>query len=283
MSRKAIILYVAAIVVTTIMMIILPFLMPDNLRSFKVFPNVPDWLVYDISFIEVLVIPFISVFIGYLLSPFFLWFHKKAIGSKMIYYMEQKDYKNSQLKTLKLFFPSLLTLTFANLLSNNEFIQNLLLIDNYIGKPEASIFLMGTLMGICVLLSIILVIPLYLINDAGIGYTNKEKVIGTIKPINIQGVGDWYARFLKGYAGIGIIFSLFTTVNELWLSTGSFNPLNIMGIVSWTLMPFLIMLLLLPIKLVLDKTFDKRIQYMKKWGKKLGITANLSDILTFKD
>lgn len=43
--------------------------------------------------------------------------------------------------------------------------------------------------------------------EAGIGYSNKEKVKDKGVFIETRSVGGWYLQFLKGYAGIGVLLT----------------------------------------------------------------------------
>ena len=45
--------------------------------------------------------------------------------------------------------------------------------------------------------------------DAGIVYTNKEKVKDLAQPTEVRSVGGWYNYLLKGYAGISVILSFY--------------------------------------------------------------------------
>lgn len=281
--RKSIVIYLISLIIFSILLIILPSIM-GNSSSFKLFPNISDWVIYIITFIAWLVAPFIGILFGYFLAPFFLWIHMKIIGSKMIYYIEEKEKpEKHKFRYMQLFFPSLLALSFAMTLSNNEFVQNLMLNDDVIGQPIATMFLMSVFMGISLLFATTLVYPVYLLLYAGIGYTNKEKTKDTIKPSNLQCVGDWYLNFLKGYAGIGVLINLIMLITQMFDLSYGVSFITIYGIIAWTLMPFMLMLILLPVILIMDKTYESKVQYIRKWTKKFGITTPLGDILTFKD
>ena len=77
--------------------------------------------------------------------------------------------------------------------------------------------------------------------DAGIVCINKEKVTKNLEPVKIQPVGQTYLSVLKGYAGISVIFSLFTLIITMFGSFGEeYLPLAITAVVMWCVNPFIL-------------------------------------------
>ena len=57
---------------------------------------------------------------------------------------------------------------------------------------------------------------------------------------------------------------------------------QIIGIIVMALFPFIISFLMLPMAIVLAKSYDRRIQYILRKAQKLGIITPLEDIITLK-
>ncbi len=123
-----------------------------------------------------------------------------------------------------------------------------------------------------------LFIVVWIHDDAGIGYTNKEKVKNTGEFIEYRSLGGWYHQFLKGYAGIGVIFAFYTIINMFFTNvlSGSSDvgqattlfiiiiPIPIFGILA-----------AIPTLLILDMFREKSVNYARNMAKKIGITEEL--------
>jgi hypothetical protein len=179
-----------------------------------------------------------------------------------------------------------MAINLAMMVADNGFVQELILTPQSLTSGGLLVLVqtIPALLMITIGISAALFSPTYFLLDAGIVYTNREKVKATTEPIEVRGVGSWYSNFLKGYAGLGTLFSLYMIVFEAFTTMGTdFNIALMIGLLNWILMPLFLSLLSIPMIFILDKTYDKRMQYIQKYTKKLGITTPLSDILTFKE
>jgi hypothetical protein len=119
----------------------------------------------------------------------------------------------------------------------------------------------------------------WLIDDAGIICSNKKKIIGTDKTIEIRSVGSTFNKILKGYAGISVILSFTTYVIytiTIYFSIEYFlvNAIPLFGLpIALTCFNALTMVLL-------DLAKEKNKRYINYFAKKLGIVDKLEiDIL----
>jgi len=286
--KNYILYYIVVIAFFIVIFIILSFVWTTgSQKTYRFLPFESTMLAYLIFLIFYCISPIIGVLFSYFLGPFFLWVHKKLIGKKMSYYIEEKIVPD-QLKFnfSRIFFPSLMAINLAMMVADNNFVQELILTPQSLTSGGLLVLIqtIPALLLITIGISAALFSPTYFLLDAGIVYTNREKVKATTEPIEVRGVGSWYSNFLKGYAGLGTLFSLYMIVFEAFTTMGTdFNIAIMIGLINWILMPLFLSLLSIPMIFILDKTYNKRMTYILKYTRKLGITNPLSDILTFKE
>ena len=121
--------------------------------------------------------------------------------------------------------------------------------------------------------------------DAGIVYTNKEKVKDTAHPTEVRSVGGWYNYLLKGYAGISVIlsfYSFFWYMFEVMEIAKGIEGMTIMFIVFYPTLPLVISILCFPALILLDLTHNHRKKYILKIAEKLKISGPLEDPLDIR-
>lgn len=223
--------------------------------------------------------PIIGSFVANFFEKFLLWGHTKFMGKKVIFGMgEEGSEKIFKFSFSKLFFPALMAVNFTMALWNNQYLQEFFLINTALEDPEhallAQVMMALPLFVITIIISVILFTPAYILIDSGIVYTNKEKPSKSRHTVEVKSVGNFYLNFLKGYAGIGVLINLYIffadAVNEA-LSSPSFGFGQLTGLILWSILPFLVSFLMLPMVLMLDKTYEKRIQKMLNYASKLDI------------
>ncbi len=144
-----------------------------------------------------------GVLFGYILSPLFLFIHKKTIGFTMDYGI-QENLKSQKFKSMyKGIFPALLAINFSLMfaLDNNiadEVVYNIGDISNMPSTVNIIAFLI--ILSITIIIAMGLFSPVWFLNDAGIVYSNQEKVRKKQleKPIIGRSVGGWYMNLMKG-------------------------------------------------------------------------------------
>jgi len=216
----------------------------------------------------------IGVLSGFLLTPLFLIVHKKIIGRKMIYEIQERPEPEKFKGYLKAFFPALMALNFALIFVFNPTITGFLGITT---NPGFTWVLVSLFMLLIVTYGIAMVLfsPAWFLSDAGIVYTNKEKVRNTTNPIEIRSVGGWYMGFMKGYAGISVIITFYSFVVEL-LNQITPDQFHFSIPMFLLLLPLLLSLWATPAVLLFELTREKRRKFVWKWANKLDITKDLN-------
>ncbi len=235
-------------------------------------------------------IPFVCIiaFIvgGYILTPLFLVVHKKIIGRHLTYGIKDrnrpKDFKGVFLMSL---FPAFLALNIGTLLIDEPFIHDLIFVE---------VFITGMSLPILQILTLIMLFPLVsgigiavfsaaiFLLDSGIEYSNKEqkKVRRGSFPIEVRSVGGYFLYYLKGYAGIAVIISVFSLViTFITTLQGLESVYYLMNLVTWPFIPFLIASFMVPTFIIQDITYERRKRYTLKWAEKLGINGPLENPL----
>ena len=223
-----------------------------------------------------------GVLMGYLLAPLFLIIHKKLIGRRMIYGIQNRPEPAKFTGNFKSFFPALMAVNFALMITLNLGLKDIIMSEVYLAIPGNENYwpLIVFVMVLIITTGIAMALfsPVWFLLDAGIVYTNKEKVKDKSDPIELHSVGSWYMGFLKGYAGISVIVSFYTFLVEIITVIG--EDLHWSGPVLFPLMPFFVIVLSLPAIVILDMTKVRRKKFVLNFARKLGISEEFDiDIL----
>lgn len=224
-----------------------------------------------------------GVIMGYILGPLSLYVHKKIIGKKLIYGVQERPKINVFKGTLKGFFPTLMAFGLALWLIEHKDIAKLF-VDESILQSEGGYFY-----GIFVIIMITSGIAMGLFSsvwflfDSGIVYSNIEKVKLSTKPIEVRSVGGLFQNFLKGYTGISVILTFYTFMIWEVFSVEMESFQKILTPILILFIPIIFSILALPAIVILDKTLDKRKNYMLKFAKKLGIVETMDLTITLSD
>jgi hypothetical protein len=213
--------------------------------------------------------------LGYVLAPIFLFIHVKLIGRKLQYGFIEREPPSKFRKTFKGFFPVLLALNLSLLLASNQDLMNIIIYPEHqapIGQinPVGVIFLLMYTVGV----GMGLFSAVWLIDDTGLICSNKKKIEGTDKTIEIRSVGSTFKNILKGYAGISVILSftsyvIFTITTFYSIEDLFVNALPLIGLpIALTCFNTLTMVLL-------DLAKDKNKKYIRYLARKLGIVDEL--------
>lgn len=218
-----------------------------------------------------------AVIVGFLLAPLFLIAHRFTVGLRMKYGIQERPEPKKLKIGFKALFPSLLAINFALMFAQFEWIQELVLIDWRLEQGKAMVLMLTfiTILPLFMGISHGLFSSVWFLLDAGIVFTNKEKVKELRDPIEVRSVGGWYHYILKGYAGIGIIISYIFFTEAVVAETGGFEN----GIILIPLMPILMVLMSIPAFIILELTVSIRINFIRKYAEKLKITQKLEDPL----
>ncbi len=220
------------------------------------------------------------VFIGYVLAPLFLVAHKYTIGIRMQYGIQERPQPTKLKIVYKTIFPALMAINLALMFSNLEWVQNLVINPEWLNNSSVNteaqkpLVVLATILPLMCGISMGIFSPIWFLLDAGIVFTNKEKVKGLRDPIEVRSVGGWYHYILKGYAGIAIIVTYFFFASDM-LTTTQFNP----GLLLVPILPLLIIVMSIPAFVIMDITAEHRKKFMLTIARKVGITESLEDPL----
>ena len=150
---------------------------------------------------------------GYLLSPILLFLHRSIFGSRYSYWIQERPKSQNFGAMLQGYFPALLTINInsiilfsfpwiIDLILNQEFLERAVIY----GSVYTNYYVPGFLVLLMVTISLgtLIFSPTWFLTDAGIIYSNKEKLRGRNKLVEVRTVGGRFTDYLRGYAGIGV-------------------------------------------------------------------------------
>ncbi len=220
---------------------------------------------------------------GYVLSPLIMILHKTFYGSKFFYGIqyESREQKVNLLKSG--FYPVLLAVNLSFMFLTPEIISALLEADVifevaislripvFIKILSQTILLIFTFGASTLLFS-----PVWLLKDSGIVFTTSDKVENSNETLLIKSIGEWFQTLLKGYAGIGVIFTYIFVIYDfikLFIENLGLpgNMLNIPSLFLWLGLPFYLVFSMIPAVIVHDVLKKRRLSYVRKIAHGIGI------------
>ena len=284
--RKPILIFLIYALFIIIVVNVAPGLKNPLLKQLTPFIPVKDAILQSII-IMLVIWPLSAIiggfFMGYLLTPLFLFFHKKIIGKKLFYTIQEIPKSNKFKRNLQAFFPALMTINFGMIFVFSPAVQRNILSNDVFNVVEESnlIPLITLLILICITIGVSMALfsPAWFLLDAGISYSNQEKVADKELPIEYQNVGRWYFYFLKGYAGIGVIASYYLMIanfiEEVLLYSMDALRTLIENMIFFLPLVFYLTISAIPSIILLNITKENRINYVRNWAKKFGITKKI--------
>jgi hypothetical protein len=220
---------------------------------------------------------------GYIVSPIIMILHKFFYRSRRYYGIqyEAEDKKVSVLKSG--FYPVLMAVNLSFIFLTPEIISMILeadVINEFAISLRIPVFI--RLLSQTILLiftfgaSTVFFSPVWLLRDSGIVFTTKEKVENSNETLLIKSIGEWFQTLLKGYAGIGVIFTyIFVIYDFVFLFIANLglpgNLLNIPSLFLWLGLPFYLVFSMIPAVIVHDAFKKRRLRYVRKIAHKIGI------------
>ena len=242
--------------------------------------------IIELTLIFTLILPLSSllglVFGGYIISPLILYLHKKINRSKRFYGILHEKKQEKPRMISKGFFPMLMSINLASLLLTPTFIQlilsaeiifrlesvsNLPMLTQFLAESVALMITFG--------LTTTFFSSVWFLKDAGIIYSNKEKIESSEEFVEVKSIGEWFNTFLKSYAGISALLTylivIYNFFSNFLTNTGVLNILNIPILILWIGLPFYLAISLIPTLILNDLLETKRVNYIKKIAEKLDI------------
>jgi hypothetical protein len=113
----------------------------------------------------------------------------------------------------------------------------------------------------------------WFLKNAGIVYSNKNKVESISEPWVIRSVGGWFHTILKGYGGVGVVITftsfLISSIASIIRSIG--DVILWLTISLWFTGIFLLILATIPSLILNGLIREKSANYVMKYANKLGI------------
>ena len=211
---KALIISTSIVLIITAILIIFGGKAPGFILFFPISMPIDSLIIFVITIVISIICGYSM---GYILAPLFVQVHKKILGRKMIYGIENRP-ETEKFKgyILKALWPALLSINLAITLSKYTIFQQLFtstpVSEGDSGSWEWATFI--ALLPLTTGISLTLFSPVLHLSDAGIIYHNKEKIKDLRDSTEVRNVGLWYNNILKGYAGISVIIAYFEFIQR---------------------------------------------------------------------
>jgi hypothetical protein len=244
-------------------------------------------ILLELAIIFIIILPLsalIGLLIGgYLISPIILYLHKKLYGSRKHYGIQLEQRSETILLFSQSLFPVLMAINLSSLFATPTVVNFILstdvtnTFDNVARIPMLTKFFADAILLMLTFgLANILFSSVWFLNDSGVIFSNKQKIENSNEPVVLRSIGDWFQTILRSYAGIGAILTYILAVSDfITRFTANYglpgNIFNIPSLVLWLGMPLYLIISLVPTVIINDLLKKKRISYIRKISKKLGI------------
>jgi len=208
-------LVISTIAITVFFTYIGVFPFDDVLGIYRILPG--DTLI-DFIWLYMLsgIIGLVLYFITPNISNFLLRMHRSIRGRNARYYLQTIDHQVSGTDQLRrTLIPAFAALGISYSISNIQTIANTIFVsEGFVAIAEEAQSIISSLSLLFILLLVACFImlvftPIWLLQDSGV-VCELEKKPGTIS--EIEGVGNWYLKMMKGFAGISTIVAYIFTV-----------------------------------------------------------------------
>lgn len=270
---KPLILFIVSLIVVFLILFIALRRTPGFILFFPTSMPIDSLIINLLTTLSAIIFGYVF---GYLLGPLFVYVHKKTIGRKMVYGIEEKpEAKKFKGYFSKALWPALLSINIALIFVNVPFVRDLFtsIPRSELRYPRALWATFIALLPVTTAVSLIVFSPILHLIDSGIIYHNKDKTRDTFDSTEVRNIGNWYNTLLKGYAGIAVFYNYYSFFYNLILFMED-NPDTVSGIASiFTLViyPILVTILIIPTIIILDMSREKRRTYLLKQTKKFHI------------
>ena len=252
-----------------IVVIILNFLpLIRNVSTDDLIPIIPGGMISDV--IICLLLPFlfmgIMLFLGPIMTTSMVRMHKIIKLKKYDYFIIpiEKTISGKRI-LLRAAFPGLLAVNVAIYMSFSNSLNQLF----YFNGGEAQniavvIEYMAILLGIPI--ASLIILPIWMLQSSGL--MSSKRIESYKRPVtpDIESVGQFYTKMLKGYVGISTIVAYTLILFEIFKTTSDSSTILIVFID-----PIIIILIFLPISLFIEMRSSKINTRLDLYYKKLSI------------
>jgi hypothetical protein len=188
-----------------------------NLGIYRILPG--DILIDFIwLYVIAIILGLVLYFITPILSSFMLRIHRTFVGRNSRYYSQDivpNDTLGSQIRRLLL--PAFTTLGISYSIVNLDTIVNTILVTESFTGTDINVQAQSIAIGLSLLFILLLMVnfimilfvPIWTLQDAGIVRESEQKP-GMIS--ETEGVGNWYLKLVKGFAGISTLVAYIFTI-----------------------------------------------------------------------
>jgi hypothetical protein len=238
-------------------------------------------------FYAIAIFGILAVVIGNFIAPLLLKFHYKIIGKKLNYGIQELTKSDNFKRRFYAFLPALMAVSLSMIFADNETVINTIVSQEVFaqgGTIEGSFLLAFIiLLPLTSFISLMFFAPVWVLLESGIIYSNRQKVIGKMRSEEIDGIGSWYYKFVKGYVGIGAAFTYIGFIIEALQTFDSsksiFESGAFVAMIMLPTVPFLLMLFFSPAMIIFDKIIDKKRQRLIVIAKNFGINKDLNELI----
>ena len=218
-SWKFVIAVESLVITTIVITVIFTYLgvFPFD-RELGIYRILPGDILLDFIWLYVLsgIIGSVLYFATPNISKFLLRVHKSIRGRDAHYYSQKIDYQASGISQMRrTLIPAFAAFGISYSISNIQNIANVIFVsEGFISLDEQAQTIISSLSLLFILLLVACFImlvftPIWLLQDSGL-VCELEKKPGTIS--EIEGVGNWYLKMMKGFAGVSTIVAYIFTV-----------------------------------------------------------------------
>ncbi|NHI94234.1 MAG: hypothetical protein EAX96_17210 [Candidatus Lokiarchaeota archaeon] len=224
----------------------------------------------------------LGIFGGYVFAPIILIFHKKILGKKYDYNIQDKPISDKFSILTRGFVPVLMAMNFAFMLSIPQ-LQQVILSPFWASGSGSLVDAIKDLISLIVLLIFTFGISIFIFSgtwfllDSGIVYSTKRAVQNKEEPYEILSLGGWINRLLKGYAGLSVLITYFTMTIEYLRIIWDMGAIGLINLIIYLPFPFLLLFPVIPGLILSDIIIERRIKYVRRIAEKLGITQKFED------
>ena len=247
------------------------YVQPSKVTSFLPFENA--YLEMPLVFIAMPLSATLGALAGgYLLSPVFLWVHRRVFrGSE--YVVRVVPEADGFPGMFYGFYPALLAFNMNSLIMElwpgvlERLLSSQLLAAPFMYRYSfGSVVLMAGTIG----LSMVVFSPVYFLIDGGVTYSTEATAKRLGRPGEVRTVGGWFNDYLRGYAGLSVAFSYFLFM----FNYVSAIEMELIFVLFWMGLPFFVTVSTIPSFIYLDKRKEKTIRYIRGIAERRGISSS---------
>ena len=189
-------------------------------RDLGIYRILPGDILIDFIWLYVfsIILGLVLYFMAPMLSHLMLRIHRVFIGRKSRYYSQDITLKvtmGTQIRRLLL--PAFTALGISYSVVNMDSIANVIMVTESFTGSDISVQAQSIVVGLSLLFILLLIVsflmilfvPIWTLQDAGIVCESQQKP-GVIS--EIEGVGNWYLKLVKGFAGISTLVAYIFTI-----------------------------------------------------------------------